>query len=112
MNKERQFIDPVTGEMHPESHYHRENIDLATVIEAVETEGLIGFEINVENISRMTVRHPSVFQIFKWFCDSLSDAAETADDNEEKLFLETTEAYVCTQMLRNIDEMKAALQKH
>ena len=28
---ERHFMDPVTGDIHPESHYQRENIDLATL---------------------------------------------------------------------------------
>lgn len=110
MEKERQFICPVTGDMNPESFFHRENIDLATVIEAVEVDGLIGFEIRVDHIERMMVRHPSVFLIFRWFCESLEEAAEETKDDEEKLFLRQTEAYVCEQMLKNINQMKEEIR--
>jgi hypothetical protein len=106
---ERMFVDPETGDMHPESYYHQENIDLATVIEAIEIDGRFGFKIDVENIERMNVKHPAVFAIFsKFVSDLLSMAVETDDENMRDNLVETMH-YVSNVML---EKMSHAFTKH
>lgn len=103
---ERLFIDPATGDIHPESYYHAENIDLATVIEAVDEEGGLGFIIIPENVGRMRVRSDVVFEIFKTFMLSLTAAMEQADDDEECERLRQTGHLVSINMLKNLAEMQ------
>jgi len=106
---ERMFVDPETGDMHPESYYRMEDIDLDTVLEAIEVDGVLGFNIKVENIERMNVKHPAVFSIFASFVSNLvSMAVETEDEDERDRLIETMH-YVSKVML---EKMGHAFTKH
>ena len=84
---ERMFVDPETGDIHPESYYHKQNIDLATVIEAVLFDNELGFVIIPENVPRMKVRHNAVFELFKEFMMNLSVLFTNVDDEQERVAL-------------------------
>jgi ABC-type xylose transport system substrate-binding protein len=100
---ERMFIDPATGDMHPESYYRMENIDLDTLLEAFEVEdGVLGFQINVKNIERMDVKHPAVFAVFAQFCEQLRDAAMQADDEDEQQQYAEIATFVSRVMLQKL----------
>lgn len=103
---ERLFIDPATGDIHPESYYHIQNIDLATVIEAVDEEDGLGFVIIPENIGRMRVRSMEVFEIFKNLMVSLFNALQNVEDDAEKERLEKLGALVAASMAKNLAEIE------
>ena len=103
---ERMFIDPETGDIHPESYYHRENIDLATVIEAVRYGNELGFVIIPENVPRMKVRHNAIFELFKEFMMNLTIEFSKADDEEQKEALREAGTLVSRAMVRNIREIE------
>ena len=98
---ERMFVDPATGDLHPESYYHRENIDLATVMEYIEVDGSFGFDIQVENIERMDIRAPEVFAIFAHFVSAILEQSMQADD-EERETLQGIAAYVSKVMMKKM----------
>lgn len=90
----RMFVDPATGDMHPESYYRMENVDLDTVLEAFEIDGVFGFDIRVENIERMDIRHPAVIEIFALFVASLLEMSMKSEDPDEREKLEAVAIYV------------------
>jgi len=102
----REFVDPATGELHPESYYHKHNIDLATVIECVVCDGAFGFDIKIENIERMDVRAPEVFGIFAHFCASLVERSAKIDDDDERDKLQSIAAYVTKVMLEKLGHVR------
>ena len=104
---ERMFVDPETGDIHPESYYQRENIDLATVIEAVLYGNELGFVIIPENVPRMKVRHNAIFELFKEFMMNLTTEFAKADDEEQKEALREAGTLVSLAMVRNIREIEA-----
>lgn len=104
---ERQFVDPATGDLHPESYYHRQNIDLATVIEYVEFGNVMGFDIKIENIERMDVKAPEVFSIFAHFCASLVERSFETDDDDEREELQSIAAYVTKVMLGKLGHVRS-----
>ena len=103
---ERMFVDPETGDIHPESYYQRENIDLATVIEAIRHGDELGFVIIPENVPRMKVRHDAVFELFKEFMMNLSVQFTNADDEQEREALREAGSLVSLAMVRNIREIE------
>ena len=103
---ERMFVDPETGDIHPESYYQRENIDLATVIEAVLYGNELGFVIIPENVPRMKVRHNAIFELFKEFMMNLTTEFAKADDEEQKEALREAGTLVSLAMVRNIREIE------
>lgn len=105
---ERHFVDPATGELHPESYYRRENIDLATVIEFLQVEGGFGFDIRVENIERMDVQAPEVFAIFAQFTATLVERSMETDDDAEREELQSIAAYVSKVMLEKLGHERTA----
>jgi hypothetical protein len=102
MNEERMFVDPETGDMHPESYYRMENIDLDTLLEAVEMDGDLAFEIKVQNLERMNIKHPVVFAIFADFCQSMREAAEQAESDDDRETFENVAAYTARVMLQKL----------
>lgn len=103
---ERLFVDPETGDIHEESYYHKQNIDLATVIEAVREGDVLGFVIIPENVPRMRVRHDAVFELFKEFMMNLTVQLLNADDEQEKEALREAGELVSLAMVRNIREIE------
>ena len=104
---ERMFVDPETGDIHEESYYHKQNIDLATVIEAIREGDELGFVIIPENVPRMKVRHDAVFELFKEFMSHLAYKFINAEDEEEKENLREVGVMVSLAMVRNIKEIEA-----
>lgn len=104
---ERMFVDPETGDIHPESYYHKQNIDLATVIEAVLYGSELGFVIIPENVPRMKVRHDAVFELFKEFMMNLTVEFTKADNKEQREALREAGALVSHAMVRNLKEIEA-----
>jgi len=102
---ERMFVDPETGDMHPESYYHKQNIDLATVIEAVLDGDHLGFVIVPENVPRMKVRHDAVFELFKEFMMGLTQQFVSSQDQEEKDSLREVGVMISLAMVRNLQEI-------
>jgi hypothetical protein len=104
---ERRFVDPATGDLHPESYYHRQNIDLATVIEYLEFDNVFGFDIKIENIERMDVKAPEVFGIFATFCASLVERSFETEDDDEREELQSIAAYVTKVMLGKLGHVRS-----
>lgn len=104
---ERMFVDPETGDIHPESYYHKQNIDLATVIEAVLYGSELGFVIIPENVPRMKVRHDAVFELFKEFMMNLTTEFTKADNEEQREAIREAGAIVSLAMVRNLKEIEA-----
>ena len=98
---ERMFVDPETGDIHEESYYHKQNIDLATVMEYIEVDGAFGFDIQVENIERMDIRAPEVFAIFAHFVAAVLEQSMQADE-EEREALQGIAAYVSKVMMKKM----------
>ena len=103
---ERMFVDPETGDIHPESYYQRENIDLATVIEAIRHGDELGFVIIPENVPRMKVRHDAIFELFKEFMTHLTIKFINAEDIVEKENLREAGVLISLAMVRNIREIE------
>lgn len=103
---ERMFVDPETGDLHPESYYHRENIDLATVIEAVHEGNALGFVIIPENVPRMKIRHDAIFELMKEFMMSLTEKFVSSNDEDEKENLREVGVIISLAMVRNIKEIE------
>jgi hypothetical protein len=99
---DKMFIDPATGDMLPEGWYHKQNIDLATVIECVEVPGGLGFDIRLENIERMDVKTPKMFRIFAHFCATLIAQAMQEDDDKEREELQAIAAYISHVMMKKL----------
>lgn len=100
--EERMFVDPVTGDMHPESWYHRENVDLATVIECHLIDGNLAFDVNLQNLNRLNVQAPEVFNMFAHFCAALVEESLQTEDDEEREHLQATAAYVSRVMMSKL----------
>lgn len=103
---ERMFVDPETGDLHPESYYHKQNIDLATVIEAVHEGNALGFVIIPENVPRMKIRHDAVFELMKEFMMGLTHQFVSSKDPEEKAALKEVGVLISLAMVRNLQEIE------
>ena len=104
--EERMFVDPDSGDMHPESYYHKENIDHATVIEAVLEGDHLGFIIIPEHVPRMRIRHQAVFELMKSFAFSIANRFVNSDDEEERESLHEVGIMLSVVMLKNVKEME------
>lgn len=102
---ERMFVDPETGDIHPESYYHKQNIDLALVIEAIHEGDTLGFVIIPENVPRMKVRHDAVFELFKEFMLHLTQQFVNSENDAEKEALREVGVMISLAMVRNISEI-------
>lgn len=103
---ERMFVDPETGDIHPESYYHKQNIDLATVIEAVREGDELGFVIIPENVPRMKVRHDAIFELFKEFMIGLTEKFLSSKDEQEMESIREVGVLISLAMVRNIKEIE------
>jgi hypothetical protein len=99
---ERMFLNPMDGEIYPESHYHRENIDLSCVIEAYEMHGGIAFDIRPENIERMEFKDVHVIALIAEFTSHLAHHAMESDDPEEAARCASIAAYVSRIMMEKL----------
>lgn len=100
----RMFIDPESGEMHDERWFRMQNIDLDTVIEAVEVDGNLGFVIIPENITRMKVRDSAVFGLIAQFTEAILQRMNETDDEDEREQLREVGNRICTVMMFNLAE--------
>ena len=107
---ERLFINPVDGELHPESWYHHQNIDLRCVIEAYIVEDKLAFDIRPENIERMEFRDLRVIEIIANFTTSLAFQAMKMEDPEEAARCASIAAYVSRVMMEKLESRK--ITKH
>ena len=106
---ERIFLNPQDGELYPESWYHRENIDLACVIEAFETGGGIVFDIWPDNLERMNFQSVAVISLIAEFAMNLTRRAMESDDPEEAEECAATASYVSKVMMK---KLKKDLTEH
>lgn len=105
---ERMFLNPYDGEIYPESHYHRENIDLSCVIEAHEVAEGIAFDIRPENIERMEFKDIAVIELIANFTRTLAMHAMETDDPEEAEQCGSVAAYVSRIMMEKLSGIKMA----
>lgn len=105
---ERHFLNPYDGEIYPESHYHRENIDLSCVIEAHELQDGIAFDIRPENIERMEFKDIAVIELIAKFASALAIQAMETDDPEEAEQCGSVAAYVSRIMMEKLSGTKMA----
>ena len=91
---EKMYMDPYTGDIHPESYYRRENIDLDCVIEAHKMPDGIVFDINPENIERMEFKDIAVIELIANFTRTLALHAMETDDPEEAEHCGSVAAYI------------------
>ena len=103
---DRMFIDPATGEMHNERWFRMQNIDLDTVIEAMEVDGNLGFIIIPENISRMKVRDSAVIGLIAQFTEAMLLRMHETDDEDEREQLREIGKKICTVMMFNLAELE------
>lgn len=96
---ERMFVNPVDGEMHPESWYRHENIDLDCVIEVVLMDGGLAFDIRPENLQRMEFRDFNIIQLIAHFTLALAQRASESEDPEEAEQCASVAAYVSKIMM-------------
>ncbi len=101
---DRMFIDPATGEMHNERWFRMQDIDLDTVIEAIEVDddGNLGFIIIPDNISRMKVRDSAVIGLIAQFTEAMLLRMHETDDEDEREQLREVGKTVCTAMMSHI----------
>ena len=103
---ERMFIDPETGEIHPESYYIRKNVKITTVIEAVKVNDRIEFVIIPEDVVLMKVRNQAVFEMFRDFVMDITRRFAETEDDEEREGLREVGSMISVAMMRNIEEMQ------
>lgn len=103
---ERLFLNPENGEVHPESHWVNENIDLACLIEKIEVDGEMGFVIHEGDIDRYRVRCDEVFAIFKMITFNMMKDIANTDDEEKIDLLRRGLVKIATAMLRNMKEQE------
>lgn len=101
---ERVFLNPLDGEIHPESYYRRENIDLDCVIEAVSLNGAIAFDIVPDRLERMEFRSLDAIQLIAHFVAGLAEHASITDDPEEARELAETASYVSKVMMKKLKQ--------
>jgi hypothetical protein len=101
---DRMFIDPESGEMHDERWFRMQNIDLDTVIEAVEMDGNLGFVIIPENISRMRVRDSTVIGLIAHFTEAMLLRMDETDDEDEREQLREAGQTVCAAMMHHLSD--------
>lgn len=109
---ERMFVDPETGDIHPESYYHKQNIDLATVIETVKDGDSLGFILIPENVPRMKVRSNAVFELIKEFILSLAAKFSDTEDEDEREELREVGYMISLAMLKNLEQIKLEQQSN
>lgn len=97
----RMFIDPKTGDPHPESYYTAKGIPLDTVIEMFPVGDGVGFDINVDNIPKMDIQAPEVFGIFADFCAHLLNSSLEADEDEAEE-MQTLAGYIGKLMMEKM----------
>jgi hypothetical protein len=104
----RMFIDPATGEMHDERWFRMQDIDLDTVIEAIEVDddGNLGFVIIPENITRMKVRDEMVISLISQFTGAILERMNETDDEDEREQLREIGKRICTVMMFNLAELE------
>lgn len=107
---ERMFLYPLDGEIHPESFYIRENIDLCCVIEAHKMPDGIAFDINPENIEHMQFRDIAVIELIADFTKTLAVHAMETDDPEVAEHCGSIAAYVSRIMMEKLSGTK--IPKH
>jgi methyl coenzyme M reductase subunit C len=105
---ERMFLNPMDGEIYPESHYHRENVDLSCVIEAHKMPDGIWFDIRPENIERMEFKDIAVIELIANFTSHLARHAIELEDPEEAAECASVAAYVSRIMMEKLSGMKMA----
>lgn len=105
---ERHFLNPYDGEIYPESHYHRENIDLSCVIEALQVGDSVVFDICPENIERMEFKDIFVIELIADFARTLAIYAMETDDPKEAEQCGSVAAYVSRIMMEKLSGMKMA----
>lgn len=103
---DRMFIDPATGEMHDERWFRMQDIDLDTVIEAVEVDGNLGFYFVPENITRMKIRNEIVINLISHFTGAILERMNETDDEEEREQLREIGKKICTVMMFNLAELE------
>jgi len=101
---ERVFLNPMDGELHPESYYHRENIDLDCVIEAVNLDGQLAFDIVPDRLERMEFKSIDAIQIIAHFVGGLAQTALNTDDPEEAQELAELATYVSKVMMKKLKQ--------
>jgi hypothetical protein len=105
---ERMFLNPVDGEIYPESWYHKENIDLSCAIEAVTIHGGLAFDIKPENIERMEFKDVNAIALIAEFTAHLARHAMELDDPEEAAECASVAAYVSRIMMEKLSGQKMA----
>jgi hypothetical protein len=103
---ERLFINPVDGELHPESWYQHQNIDLRCVIEAYIVEDKLAFDIRPENIERMEFGDLRVIEMIAQFTSALAFQAMKMEDPEEAAECASIAAYVSKVMMMKLESGK------
>lgn len=103
---ERMFVNPIDGEMHPESWYHKQNIDLRCVIEAYVVNGMVAFDIRPENIERMEFGDLRVIELIAHFTTALASQALEMEDPEEAAECASIAAYVSKVMMEKLESRK------
>lgn len=103
---ERQFLDPITGEIHGERFFLRENIDLRMVIEVIENNGAQGFIIIPDHVQHMTIRSQAVFDLLQMYTLSILDDISKAKDEETAESLNQCAMLIAKAAIRNLVEMK------
>lgn len=103
---ERLFINPIDGELHPESWYRHQNIDLRCVIEAYIVEDKLAFDIRPENIERMEFGDLRVIEMIASFTTALAYQALGMEDPEEAAECASIAAYVSKVMMEKLESRK------
>ena len=103
---DRMFLDPQTGDMHDERWFRMQDIDLDTVIEAVDMDGNLAFIIIPENVPRMKIRSPKVVELMKQFMFGLINRMDETEDKNEREQLRKVGRDISLLMLFNLAEMK------
>ena len=105
---ERMFLNPVDGEIYPESWYHKENIDLSCVIEALQMGDSVVFDICPENIERMEFKNIFAIELIADFARTLAIYAMETDDPKEAEKCGSVAAYVSRIMMEKLSGQKMA----
>ena len=103
---DRMFIDPATGEMHDERWFRMMDIDLDTVIEALEENGNLGFFFIPANITRMKIRSEIVINLISHFTEAIFERMNETDDEDEREMLREIGKRICTVMMFNLAELE------
>ncbi|MGA0128434.1 MAG: hypothetical protein ACO3I1_03995 [Burkholderiales bacterium] len=91
----RNFIDPATGDVHPESFYESRGVSLDSLIEVVGEGEYSTIKIDIENFDKLDIKSGKVIHLLREVCLCMAKQADETTDPEEREIINIDLSYIC-----------------